>query len=83
MATRSQLSMFLIFAVHPCMKSFEDGFHTLDVAFRKMVSSFEACFEGKWPSEDWDGNALATSKASQHTHTLLKALKFNSALKLI
>ena len=74
-ATKNQLSMFLISAVHQVLKSFEDGFHTLDVAFRKMVWSFEACAEGVWPSEDWDGNALACPKASQYTHTFLKSLK--------
>lgn len=58
-ATHSQLSMFLIFAIHASLRTQK----TLDVAFRKLVWSFNALQEGKWPTKDWNGVRMVYEKA--------------------
>ena len=49
----------LIFAIHVSLRTQK----TLDVAFRKLVWSFNALQEGKWPVKDWNGVAMAYEKA--------------------
>ena len=41
----------------------EAGHVTLEVAFRKMVWSFNALYEGRWPKFDWDNNPMSYEKA--------------------
>ena len=61
---RSNLTIFLIFCVHSVLRSVEAGHNTLETAFQKMTWSFNALWEGKWPSFDWSNRKLLYAKAS-------------------
>ena len=58
-SVRSKLSCFLIFAILAVMRTAE----SLEVAFRKMRWSFDALYEGRWPTRDWDDKPMFYEKA--------------------
>ena len=60
---RSQLTMFLIFALHSCLRSVAQGRNSLEQVFGLMRWSFDALFEGKWPSHDCNNVPMAYNKA--------------------
>ena len=49
------LMMFLIFQHLICR---DQDHNTLDTAYRKLIWSFKACWEGKKPKFDWDGKEM-------------------------
>jgi len=55
---KSKFCIFLIFLVHHALR----GTKTLDDAFEKMVYSFNAIYEGRWPSLTWDGEPIRDPK---------------------
>ena len=60
----SNLTFFLIWCVHAVLRSVREGHCTLDVAFKKMVWSFTALYEGRWPIKDWNGVKILGSQAN-------------------
>ena len=62
-AEAPQLCMYLIFALHSCIRSTKDGADTLQTVFKKITWSFNALFSGKGPVEDWDGEPIRDAKA--------------------
>ena len=67
-----RFSMFLIWCIHSCLRSAVANHVTLDVAFKMMVWSFEACFTGMHPMKDWNNNKLRGAKATPYTYTLMR-----------
>ena len=59
---KSRLCVFLIFCVHQALR----GTRTLDMAYEKMVYSFNAIFEGRWPRLTWDNKEILDPKAAPH-----------------
>ena len=59
----TQLTIFLIYCVHAALRSAKEGHNTLEVAFRKMVWSFDALWEGTWPVFDWNNVRMNYAKA--------------------
>lgn len=51
---KSKWSVFLAWCVHQVLRSTQDGFGTLDEAYKGLSWSFNAIWEGVWPSENWE-----------------------------
>ena len=59
---QSQLTMYLISVVVSTLKCTDENHHTLDTFFRKLTWSLRACYDGKWPTHDWNGDRIQNSK---------------------
>ena len=57
------LRNFLIWAIHQCLQSVVPGHHTANAFWKRLEWSMNACWEGKWPTKDWDGNPIHSAKA--------------------
>lgn len=59
----SKSCVWLIWCVHAVLRSSKNGFRTLDEAYRAMAWSFNAIYNGRWPTENWLLQKLTYPKA--------------------
>lgn len=67
----SKLSVFLIFCVHNALRSSQPMRDTLAVMFQKLVWSFNAIWEGTWPSLTWNNEPIVDAKANPFSPPIL------------
>ena len=57
------LRNFMLWAIHQCLMSVLAGHHTANAFWKRLEWSMLACWEGKWPTRDWNGKPMRYSKA--------------------
>lgn len=82
---KSKFCVWLIFCVHQVLRTSRNGFATLDEAYIAIAWSFDALYEGKWPTHNWKNERINYPKVDIYMHMCLprKYMSYVSVLQCL